>query len=320
MNVSILIVTYNHEKYIQECLESVRFQVEKYNKNREHNVQIVVSDDHSTDFTRDVARRWNEKRGDIIDDFQIIGSNVNEGTCRNYLKGLRACTGEYIKPIGGDDLFGKHSIFEMLKYLNEYDIVYGLPLAYIEGGENDPVRINDDLKKVHYIYQEESSMSYYDLIHRYCFLNAPGTCLRKELQVNEDNVKMLLNYRFVDDYSQYIKISEIKEIRRKYIPEIVIIYRRTNDSTYMRANKHLKEELISIFHYARKTSHRLREKIIQTSSIYMQKRKNPIKCFDILAYIHKFYIFIHRKDDSVDYLSDIKEQLEYVENIKLIEK
>ncbi len=316
MNISILIVTYNHEKYIEECLESIYFQQATYNADRKHRLQVVVTDDCSKDSTREIVKKWVQLNGDKFDGFELVEAESNEGTCRNYIKGLKACIGDYIKVIGGDDLFCRNSIFEFLKYLDEYDVVYGLPLTYIENGKNDAQKIAKELLECHFIYKEEENINYFDLIHRYCFLNAPGTCFRKELQLDEENLGMMLEYKYLDDYPQYLKISEIKDIRKKYVPEIVVIYRRTSDSTYIRTPKQLRDELIRVFKYAKETSHRTREKVIQTCSIYMQKIEHPVKYLDLLTYIHKYYLFKHRKDDSVIFLDDVEKNLAYVSLLK----
>ncbi len=316
MNISILVLTYNHEKYIQECLESIRYQLEHYNCSGAHKVQVVVTDDCSKDTTKQKVMEWIQKRGELFDDFVFTGSEINQGTCRNYLRGLEKVTGDYVKVIGGDDMFGMKSIFEMFAYLAEYDIVMGLPFIYFEGGENKAECINKEARKTHFIYTEESKLPYYDWIHRYCFPNAPSNFFRKELQFHQETLSALYGHKYIDDYIQWIKFSEIKNISCKYIPEFVTVYRRTEGSAYLIVNKEVREELVKTFQYARERAREKTGKAVQTSAIYMQKSNHPIKYFDLLSYIHKLYLFKHRRDKSVNFEDDIKLYLNYITEIK----
>lgn len=316
MNVSILIVSYNQEKYIQECLESVRYQIEKYNHNGEHKVQVVITDDCSKDLTKQKAMEWFQKRGDVIDDFVFVGGERNQGTCKNYLKGLDKVTGDYVKVIGGDDMFGLKSIFEMFEYLKEYDIVIGLPFIYTEGGENQIKYISKETQKMHFIYTEESKLSYYDWIHRYCFPNAPSTFYRKELQFHPETLRVVSEYKYAEDYIQWIKFSEIKDIKCKYIPEYDVIYRRTKGSTYLVANNELRKEIVNTFKYAKERAKEKMGKAIQTSAIYMQKSAHSFKYFDLLSYLHLLYLFKHWNDKSVSFENNAYAHLEYIMKIK----
>lgn len=316
MKVSIIIVSYNHEKYIQECLESIRYQVDTYNKVREHYVQVLVADDCSQDKTEEKVKSWMSRNKECFDEFVYVKSASNVGTCRNYMNALEKSDGDYIKAIGGDDFFASNSIFEMMSYLDEYDIVYGLPLIYIEDGNNKLEQIKKEVMRTHYINLEESKLSFYDRIHRYCFFNAPGTYARKELMINPAVLKMLSEYKYIDDYTQWLKFSEIKDIKLKYLPDITVIYRRTKGSTYIVRNQELRKEMVKVFQYALDMSHESIGKWIQRSAIYMQKKDHTSKYFDILSYIHAFYRLKHRTENMLYIDNEIKQNLKYIENIK----
>lgn len=51
--VSVVITNYNHEKYIVDCLDSIRNQTYK-------NIEIVIIDDASTDNSIEVINNWIE--------------------------------------------------------------------------------------------------------------------------------------------------------------------------------------------------------------------------------------------------------------------
>lgn len=62
MKLSVLIITYNHERFIGEALDSVLAQQTNFN------VELVVGDDCSTDRTRNVVAEDDRVRirGDVV--------------------------------------------------------------------------------------------------------------------------------------------------------------------------------------------------------------------------------------------------------------
>lgn len=92
--VSILIISYNQEKYILETLEGALAQ--NYG-----NLEIVVSDDGSRDRTPALINEFAAAHpGRIVP----VLHPVNTGISANCNRGLRACSGELIAFFGGDDL------------------------------------------------------------------------------------------------------------------------------------------------------------------------------------------------------------------------
>lgn len=316
MKISVIILTYNHERYIQECLESVKYQIEKYNKDKQHTVQVIVGDDASTDRTKEKVEEWVEKNGTIFDGFIYLNDGCNVGTCRNYLNAVRHATGDYIKVIGGDDMFSPISLFEILNYLDEYDIVYGNPLIYVENGENKAGDLRREITRTHINNVEESRMGYYNRIHRDCFFNAPGTFVKKKWLLNHEVMAFIGQYKYVDDYTLWLKISELSDVKIYYMKEIVVIYRRAECSTYVVRNKELVQEIIRIYGYAADTARRWRDKVITKNNIYTMKKGNIGKYFNIHAYIRLYYWIKNRKKLVLDNEEEIQNCLQYIGQIK----
>jgi len=53
--VSVVVVTYNSSKYVEETLESIKNQTYP-------NIELIVTDDCSTDSTVDIVMNWEEKK------------------------------------------------------------------------------------------------------------------------------------------------------------------------------------------------------------------------------------------------------------------
>ena len=89
--VSIIIPAYNSEKYLQDCLDSVRQQSHK-------NLEIIIINDGSTDQTQTVIDR-NAREDARIKIVRQINAGV--GAARN--AGLDLATGDFISFIDSDD-------------------------------------------------------------------------------------------------------------------------------------------------------------------------------------------------------------------------
>jgi glycosyltransferase involved in cell wall biosynthesis len=93
--VSIAIITYNQEAFIRETLDGAIKQSYK-------NLEIVVSDDGSSDGTVDIILEYANQYPRI---FKILLSEKNTGISENFNRAFHACTGKYIAWLGGDDIF-----------------------------------------------------------------------------------------------------------------------------------------------------------------------------------------------------------------------
>ena len=94
IKVSVCVATYNHEKYIAECLQSLVDQKTNFR------FEVIVGEDCSTDSTREIVREFAEKYPDII---VPIYHEENVGGNKNYLATHDAAKGEYIAHMDGDD-------------------------------------------------------------------------------------------------------------------------------------------------------------------------------------------------------------------------
>ncbi len=95
--VSVIVPTHDHERFVGETLDSVFAQTYA-------NLQVVVSDDASTDGTVALVR---ERYGDRVD---LVTSEVNTGISGNFNRALGAVRGELVAWLDGDDLMRPHRI------------------------------------------------------------------------------------------------------------------------------------------------------------------------------------------------------------------
>ncbi|RME57282.1 glycosyltransferase [Candidatus Parcubacteria bacterium] len=107
--VSVLVITYNQEKFIEEALRSALEQ--DYD-----NLEVVVGDDASTDRTPEIIMDLASEYPDRL--VPILGKE-RLGITGNSNRVLRRCRGKYIAFMGGDDVFLPGKIKAQVSWLEE---------------------------------------------------------------------------------------------------------------------------------------------------------------------------------------------------------
>lgn len=92
--VSVCVITYNQERYIRECLQSLVDQRTSFD------FEIVVGDDCSTDGTRAVIEEFVRRHPGRV---RALFQPVNTSGSRNNLEVHAAARGEYVAHVDGDD-------------------------------------------------------------------------------------------------------------------------------------------------------------------------------------------------------------------------
>lgn len=94
MKLSVMLITYNHERYIAQAIQSVLDQRTNFD------YEIVIGEDCSTDRTREIVMEFHRLYPDRI---VPILRDENAGMMRNFMEVLAACRGEYVAILEGDD-------------------------------------------------------------------------------------------------------------------------------------------------------------------------------------------------------------------------
>jgi glycosyltransferase involved in cell wall biosynthesis len=94
MKLSVMMITYNHERFIAQALESILSQRVNFD------YEIIVAEDNSTDGTRDIVldfyRRYPNRIVPLLRD-------CNLGAMKNFVEALAVCRGKYVAVLEGDD-------------------------------------------------------------------------------------------------------------------------------------------------------------------------------------------------------------------------
>ncbi|MBR2833503.1 MAG: glycosyltransferase [Bacilli bacterium] len=140
--VSVIIPSYNHEKYIKECIMSVLNQTYK-------NLEVFVMDDCSTDNSQKVIKSIKDDR------FKAFYSKKNKGTVRTVNELMNKCSGDYIAVIGSDDIWEKSKIEKQVDFLDNNKSVGAVFSAAEIIDENNNI-YEDDYDFNHNVFNNEN--------------------------------------------------------------------------------------------------------------------------------------------------------------------
>lgn len=165
--ISIILITYNHESVIQDCISSLLEQSVDY--------ELIVIDDASTDNTVDIIKKAGFKN------IKIHVNKVNNGIenlHKNYNQGLAFVNTEYVCILEGDDFWERTKLQEQVEYLQQRDVdilavegVYHTQLPYVAPRQEKMVRSQLDW----YDLDNNTLMKY--LLFKSNFFNVPSSGL-----------------------------------------------------------------------------------------------------------------------------------------------
>lgn len=135
--VSIIIPVYNAERTLDKCLNSIVNQTE-------HNIEIVLVDDMSTDCSRDLLKEWTKTDNRI----KVLFNKENVGTFMTRKRGVLIANGEYIMFADNDDWYEANAceeLYDEIKKRNVDILMYGAK-AIVEN-EDDVSKLDQTRKQ-----------------------------------------------------------------------------------------------------------------------------------------------------------------------------
>ncbi|PVW16460.1 glycosyltransferase [Marixanthomonas spongiae] len=118
--VSVCMITYNHEKYITQAIESVLSQCIDFD------FEFIIANDASTDNTDLLITKLIKDNPEIT--FKYFNHSENKGMIDNFIFALSVCKGKYISLCEGDDYWTDTSkLKKQVKFLElnpEYEMCF----------------------------------------------------------------------------------------------------------------------------------------------------------------------------------------------------
>lgn len=131
IDVSVIVLTY------KPIWEKLRITLDSIIRQKEIKFEIVVTDDGSENDCREMIENYLKENG--IFEYIYNKNELNVGTIKNYLSGLKKATGRYVYGISpGDMLYGDDCLKQLVDFcnVNQVKICFGNALYYsCEGTE-----------------------------------------------------------------------------------------------------------------------------------------------------------------------------------------
>lgn len=105
-NISVVMTTYNGDKYLKEQLDSIRNQSVKID-------EVIIMDDCSNDKTPELVQKYIEDYK--LQGWKLIENQTNQGWKKNFKMGFDLVTGDYIFPCDQDDIWHLDKVEKMIE-------------------------------------------------------------------------------------------------------------------------------------------------------------------------------------------------------------
>lgn len=208
--VSVAIITYNHEQFIDEAIKSVLMQKCDYP------IELIISDDCSIDSTESVIRKaiQNNPNRFIVKYFR---QPVNLGMHSNFMFAINECQGKYLAFCEGDDFWiNEHKLQKQIDYL-ENDNACGMVFsnAQMFAEENVPNGLTP-IKENRYYTGKEILTSW--------IVPTPSVMIRKRDYLKTKFLELPLHQFLYCDNILFAKMSEVTNVFGS--TEYLVAYRR----------------------------------------------------------------------------------------------
>ena len=215
--LTIVTTTYNQEKYIQEALDSFISQKTNFP------FEILISDDGSTDKTREIIESYKTKYPDIV---KPIYRKKNLGPMDNFIETLAEVKSEYVALCDGDDFWtNPKKLQKQVDFLDknpDFSICFHQTKIFFEEQDGDeqiyPMNI-----------PAETTLD--DLICLSNYIPANTVVYRWKFANGKESLKDIFPEDIVPgDY--YIHLLHAKEGKIYYMPEVMSSYRRHHEGMW----------------------------------------------------------------------------------------
>ncbi|WP_171497907.1 glycosyltransferase family 2 protein [Acinetobacter guillouiae] len=221
--VSIVVACYNHEGFVQDCINSIIKQTYQ-------NIELIIIDDGSSDSSVEKINALLEICYERFVRFEFR-YRANEGLTSTLNEALVWCRGEYYCPFASDDIMISNRILLQLNYLKENDQCAGVFGAY---EIIDEYGVVCSLRK-----KSKKKYKFRDIYLHSHELPAPTQLLKmsviKEIGGYADNI-------IIEDWYMWLKISKLG-YTLDYLDILFVKYRKHDSNISNKLGLILQERL-----------------------------------------------------------------------------
>ncbi len=213
--VTVVALCYNHERFVVECLESIRAQTFQ-------DFELVVTDDCSRDDSPGIIADWLARhRPDAV----FIRHSKNAGLCSTLNEALAASNGEFISMVATDDAWAPDKLERQLAFMRtlppEVAVVYSDAARMDESG----APLEGDFMQTHRPGVAPASGSIFPALADGNFIPAMSTLIRRSAIEAVGGYDERLTY---EDYDMWLRLAARYEFA--WLPGRVARYRIVSTS------------------------------------------------------------------------------------------
>lgn len=297
--VSIIVITYNSAKYVLETLESAKTQTYQ-------NIELIISDDDSTDNTIQICKDWLAQNKSRFVRTELITVEKNTGIPANCNRGIKAAQGKWVKFIAGDDILSTDCISSNINYLiisPGIDVLFSkMQFFSIRDGVFIPGKVSPTMNEFQWFFNESISAKgqHRKLLVTY-FIPTPTSFIRR---VIFERVGFFdERFSLIEDYPFWLKLTQ-NNIKLFIMDKLTIYYRVHSESVfngdlskgalvkeeYLRNEIWREEYLYPFYSQFGKLRHRYHYKICH---LFSERRNNKFNRFFLLViqkYANPFFL------------------------------
>lgn len=203
--VSICCITYNHEKFIAEAIDSFLMQITTFP------FEIIIGEDCSTDHTLSIIQRYRSKYPNLI---KVFTYEKNQGMFGNFKQTYEKCKSPYIAFCEGDDYWtDDHKLQKQIDFL-EHNLDFSICCHKSENYHEETPTVSREFPAI----AEEKELTIHDILKT----NIANTCtfVYRNLDIKFppffEKLQLL-------DWPMHILYAEKGKI--KYLPDLMARYR-----------------------------------------------------------------------------------------------
>lgn len=212
IKVSIMMLAYNHEKYIRQALDSVVHQRTNFC------FEAMIGEDCSTDRTREIIREYKKEYPDII---KPLFRKSNLGASKNVVSTLRRCNGEYVAFLECDDYWtDMDKLQKQADYLDTHPECSGVMTKAVVVDRYGREMVTGPKVLDHAL---ETPLDFVKTMYPYNQFKFVGCFMARNYYKNREYDKYLLQTLLVDDF--IVEAIAVRKGKIGMMDEIMASYR-----------------------------------------------------------------------------------------------
>lgn len=217
--VSIIVATYNGEKFIAAQLDSLVQQTYR-------NTEIIILDDGSTDNTRQILQEYASRFKNI----QLIFNETNLGYIKNFEKGCALAKAEFISFCDQDDVWDRNKTTELMQALGNASLVYC-----------DDYLVNEKLESLNRKHSDLKNLASFDN----CLYFATDNCVGgHNMIIKKEALQKMLPFPAIMPHDLWCAFNACFYGGIKYVDQPLVMWRQheNNITTSSKTNAQKLEE------------------------------------------------------------------------------